>query len=239
VICSGGAAGGVHALQIARELGIKKVFIPKYAPIYCAYGMLGVDLKHDFTRYYTIPGDHLDLERVKKLYQEMEEEGLAVLAKEGIAEENRELVRTMNVQYFGQFRGLEVEWPSGPITEESIAEGLRNFHKEHKARYGHSDENYPYMFTSWGLSAIGKITPVSVRAVEKGAADASDAVKAKRQAYFEEALIETTIYDGDKLKAGNIMEGPCIIEERMTNIVVPPGSTASVDEYGNYTATDQ
>ncbi len=239
VICSGGAAGGVHALQIARELGIKKVFIPKYAPIYCAYGMLGVDLKHDFTRYYTIPGDHLDLERVKKLYKEMEDEGLAVLAKEGIAEENRELVRTMNVQYFGQFRGLEVDWPSGPITEESIAEGLKNFHKEHKARYGHSDEDYPYMFTSWGLSAIGKITPVSVKAVEKGAVDASNAVKAKRQAYFDEAFIETTIYDGDKLKADNIMEGPCIIEERMTNIVVPPGSTASVDDYGNYTATDQ
>jgi N-methylhydantoinase A len=239
VICSGGAAGGVHALQIARELGIKKVFIPKYAPIYCAYGMLGVDLKHDFTRYYTIPGGLLDLERVKLLYKEMEDEGLAVLAKEGIAEENRELVRTMNVQYFGQFRGLEVEWPSGPITEASIVEGLKNFHNEHKARYGHSDEDYPYMFTSWGLSAIGKITPVSVKAVEKGAADASGAVKAKRQAYFDEAFIETTIYDGDKLKAGNIMEGPCIIEERMTNIVVPPGSTASVDDYGNYTATDQ
>jgi N-methylhydantoinase A len=239
VICSGGAAGGVHALQIARELGIRKVFIPKYAPIYCAYGMLGVDLKHDFTRYYTIPGDHLDLERVKKLYKEMEDEGLAVLAKEGIAEENRELVRTMNVQYFGQFRGLEVDWPSGPITEASIAEGLKNFHNEHKARYGHSDEDYPYMFTSWGLSAIGKITPVSVKAVEKGAADASSAVKAKRQAYFDEAFIETTIYDGDKLKAGNIMEGPCIIEERMTNIVVPPGSTASVDDYGNYIAADQ
>ena len=130
VVCSGGAAGGVHALPIARELGIKKVLIPKYAPIYCAYGMLGVDLKHDFTRHYTTPGDHLDIERVKDLYKEMEAEGLAVLTKEGIAEEDRVLVRTMNAQYFGQFRGIEVEWPSGPITEESIAEGLKNFHRE-------------------------------------------------------------------------------------------------------------
>jgi len=239
VICSGGAAGGVHALPISRELGIKKVLIPKYAPIYCAYGMLGVDLKHDFTRHYTTPGDHLDIERVKDLYKEMEEEGLAVLAKEGIAEEDRAAVRTMNVQYFGQFRGIEVEWPSGPITEESIAEGLKNFHREHRARYGHSDEDYPYLFSSWGLSAIGKIPPVVVTTLEKSGADTSDAIKNKRQAYFDEGFVETTIYDGDKLNRGNVIEGPCIIEERMTNIVVPPGFTVKVDDYGNYIATDE
>ena len=239
VVCSGGAAGGVHALPIARELGIKKVLIPKYAPIYCAYGMLGVDLKHDFTRHYTTPGDHLDIERVKDLYQEMETEGLAILEKEGIAEEDRVLVRTMNAQYFGQFRGIEVEWPSGPITEESIAEGLKNFHREHKARYGHSDEDYPYLFSSWGVSAIGKIPPVIVTTVGKSGADVSDAVKTIRQAYFDEGFVETTIYDGDKLNRGNVMEGPCIIEERMTNIVVPPGFTVKVDDYGNYVATDE
>lgn len=239
IICAGGAAGGVHALPIARELGIGKVLIPKYAPIYCAYGMLGVDLKHDFTRHYATPGDHLDLERVKELYKEMENEGLSVLTKEGITKENREIVRTMNVQYFGQFRGIEVEWPSGPITKKAIAEGLKNFHKEHRARYGHSDENYPYMFTSWGLSAIGKIAPVKLTPIEKVGADASDAIKAKRQAYFDENFLETTIYDGDKLHSGNIVEGPCIIEERMTNIVVPPGFTVNVDDYGNYIANEQ
>jgi N-methylhydantoinase A len=173
------------------------------------------------------------------LYKEMEDEGRAVLAKEGIPEKKRELVRTMNVQYFGQFRGIEVTWPSGPITKKSIAEGVKNFHKEHKARYGHSDENYPYMFTSWGLSAIGKITPVSVSAVKKGSVDASKAVKGKRQAYFDEKFTETIIYDGDKVKAGNVMKGPCIIEERMTNIVIPPRSTAKVDNYGNYIVTDK
>lgn len=239
IICAGGAAGGVHALPIARELGIDKVLIPKFAPIYCAYGMLGVDLKHDFTRHYTTPGDHLDLERVKELYKEMESEGLAILEKEGMTEKKRELIRTMNVQYFGQFRGIEVEWPSGPITEEAISEGLKNFHREHKARYGHSDESYPYMFTSWGLSAVGKIPPVKLTPIEKVDADASSAVKNKRQAYFGEKFIETTIYDGDKLDAGNILKGPCIIEERMTNIVVPPGFTVSVDDYGNYLATGQ
>ncbi|MFC1867583.1 hydantoinase/oxoprolinase family protein [Thermodesulfobacteriota bacterium] len=239
VVCCGGAAGGVHALPIARELGINKVLIPKYAPIYCAYGMLGVDLKHDFTRHYTVPGDHLDLEHVKELYKEMEAEGLAVLAKEGIAEKDRSLVRTFNVQYFGQFRGIEVEWPSAPITEKTIAEGLKNFHSEHKARYGHSDENYPYMFTSWGLSAIGKIAPVTVTTVEKGGPDASGAIKSKRQAYFGDGFVETTVYDGDKLNAGNVMEGPCIVEERMTNIVVPPGFTMVVDDHGNYVATDK
>ena len=95
------------------------------------------------------------------------------------------------------------------------------------------------MFSSWGLSAIGKIPPVIVTTVEKSGADVSDAVKTKRQAYFDEGFVETTIYDGDKLNRGNAMEGPCIIEERMTNIVVPPGFTVKVDDYGNYVATDE
>jgi len=238
VACAGGAAGGVHALPIASELGIHKVMIPKYAPIYCAYGMLNVDLKHDFTRYYMTPGDHLDLSKVKELYEDMESEGLRILEEEGIAAEDRVLIRTMNVQYFGQFRSIEVEWPSGDITEEAIAEGLKNFHEQHKIRYGHSDKDYPYMFTSWGLSAIGKMPPVAEATIEMGDADPSAAMKSTRKAYFGDGFVDTKIYDGDKLKGANEMEGPCVIEERMTNIVVPPGWKVVVDDGGNYVATN-
>ncbi len=238
VICSGGAAGGVHALPIASELGIHKVIIPKYAPIYCAYGMLNVDLKHDFTRYYTTPGDQLDLTKIKGLYEDMETEGLRTLEQEGIDAEDRILIRTMNVQYFGQFRSIEVEWPSGPITEEIIAEGLKNFHEQHKVRYGHSDEDYPYMFTSWGLTAIGKMPSIAEATIEMGDADSSAAIKNTRPAYFGDGFVDTKIYDGDKLKGANVVEGPCVIEERMTNIVVPPGWKIVVDDHGNYVATD-
>jgi N-methylhydantoinase A len=232
----GGAAGAVHAVQIAKELCLDKVFIPKYAPIYCAFGMLGVDLKHDYSRFYSVPVEALDLDRVKQLYHEMEQEGQGVLAKEAIPPKQRVLVRMMTVKYFGQYRGIDVEWPSGIITREAINKGLAAFHRKHKDLYGYADEKYPLEIMGFGLTAIGKLPPVTLQKIKPGSKDARPAIKGVRDAYFEESggYTETKIYDGDKMLAGNILEGPCIVEERMTNVVIPPGYRITVDEYGNY-----
>ena len=235
-LCIGGAAGAVHAVQIARELCIDRVFIPKYAPIYCAFGMLGVNLKHDYSRFYSAPVQALDLERVKQLYQAMAREGLTVLSKEEIPEEQRELVGMMTVKYYGQYRGIDVEWPSRTITMETISEGLAAFHRKHKDLYGYADEKYPLEIMGFGLTAIGKLPPFTLKKIKTGSRDAGQALKGVRDAYFDESggYTETRIYDGDKMLAGNILEGPCVVEERMTNVVIPPGYRMQVDEYGNY-----
>jgi N-methylhydantoinase A len=235
-ICIGGAAGAVHATRIAEELGIARVFIPKYAPIYCAFGMLGVDLKHDYSRFYSTPVAALDLDRVKQIYKELETEGLEVLAKEQIPEKQRVLARTMTVKYFGQYRGIDVEWSNGAITKEAIAEGLAAFHRKHRDLYGYSDEKYPMEIMSFGLTAIGKLPPIALQKIAKGDKEPAQALKGTRKAYFEESngYTETKIYDGDKILAGNLLEGPCVVEERMTNVVIPPGYRMLVDEYGNY-----
>jgi N-methylhydantoinase A len=235
-LCVGGAAGAVHAVQMAKELCIDKVFIPKYAPIYCAFGMLGVDLKHNYTRYYSVPVEALDMTHVEQLYQEMQQEGLSVLAKEDIPEAQRGLVGTMTVKYYGQYRGIEVEWPIAKITRENIAEGLAAFHRKHKDLYGYANEEYPLEIMDFGLTAIGKLPPITLKKIQKGDRDPKQAFKGVRQAYFEESAgyTETKIYDGDKMLAGNLLEGPCVVEERMTNVVIPPGYRMQVDEYGNY-----
>jgi len=240
VLCAGGAAGPLCALKIAEELGMTHVFIPKYAPVYCAFGMLGVDLKHDYSRFYHTPGAMLDLEHVKKLYDEMEAEGLAILEKEGVAKDQRIFERSLQIRYFGQFRDVGVPWPSGPINRDSISAGIAAFHRKHKETYGYSDENYPIEFMSFGLSAIGKIPPIEIKKIGKRGKDPSAALKSERNAYFEEGngFVKTRVYDGDKLLCGNLLEGPCIVEEKMTNIVIPSNFKMSVDEYGNYITAD-
>jgi len=88
----------------------------------------------------------------------------------------------------------------------------------------------------FGLTAIGKMPGVSLKKIKRGTADASAALKGKRNAYFEESggYTPTRLYDGDKLLAGNVLEGPCIVEEKMTTVVIPPGFRMRVDAYGNY-----
>lgn len=235
-LVAAGAAGPSHAIKIAQELGISRVLIPKYAPIYCAFGMLCVNLKHDFLRLYPIMKENMDLGRVRKLYDEMEAEAFVLFEKEGVHEKQRGLERTMQVRYFGQFREVEVPWPSGPINHESISEGLKAFHRKHGDLYGSSDVNYPVEFVGFGLSAIGKIPRVELKKIERGSEDPSLALKGERDAYFEEShgFVKTRVYDGDKLVCGNLLKGPCIVEERMTTIVVPLKVKLLVDEYGNY-----
>jgi N-methylhydantoinase A len=236
VLVAGGAAGAVHAMAIARHLSIQRILIPKAAPAFCAFGMLGVDLKHDYSRFYHSSLEGLDLKTIRELYQEMETDGLEVLARESVPPDKRVLVRTLQMRYFGQFRSIEVEWPNDKINRQAIAQGVSAFHKKHQDLYGHSDENYPLEITSFGLSAIGKMPPVALKPVAKGSQDSSAALKGLRQVYFEEAngFAKTRIYDGDKFSAGNTFEGPSVVEEKMTNVVVPPGYKMQVDDFGNY-----
>jgi len=235
-ICAAGAACPAHAIKIAEDLGISKIMIPKHAPVYCAFGMSGADLKHDYSRFYFTSTKDLDLERLKNLYDEMESEGLATLEREGVPEELRALERSMMVRYHGQYREIESKWPSGPINKKGIEDGIAAFHARHNELYGYSDKDYPIDFTAWKSTAIGKISAPKLQPLEKGGKDPSGALKGKRDAYFEESdgFVETAIYDGDKLTYGNILEGPCIVEETMTTIVIPPGNKLRVGEYGDY-----
>ncbi len=235
-ICAAGAACPAHAIKIAEELGISKVLIPKHAPVYCAFGMTGADLKHDYVRFYFASGKNLDLGRLKALYDEMESEGLETLQREGVPEELRVLERSMMVRYHGQFREIEVKWPSGPIGAATIEAGIAAFHTRHEELFGYGDKNYPIDFIAWKLTAIGKIFPPELKPTVKGGEDPSAALKGARDAYFEEtgAFVETAVYDGDKLVHGNILVGPCIVEERMTTVVIPPRNTMRVGAYGDY-----
>ena len=140
------------------------------------------------------------------------------------------------MKYYGQYRGIDVEWPSGNITREAINKGLAAFHRKHKDLYGYADEKYPLEIMGFGMTAIGKLPPIALQKIKAGDKNPKQAFKGVRDAYFEESggYTETKIYDGDKVLAGNILEGPCIVEERMTNVVIPPGYRMKVDEYGNY-----
>ena len=239
-LVAGGAAGPTCALKIAQELYISKVIIPRYAPIYCAFGMLDVDLIHDFTRFYHADKNSFDFDKVKTLYKEMESEAIKVLEREGIPKENRLLERTMRIKYWGQFRDVEVSWPGGPIMNGTLSEGIANFHRRHKELYGSSDKDYPVEFMGFGLRAIGRMPKLRLKKLDKGDRNPRGAQKGERDAYFEErkGFIRTKIYDGDKLLGSNVLEGPCIVEVRMTNIVIPPQCKLRVDQYGNYITAD-
>ena len=119
LIAAGGAAP-VHAARLAREIGMKHFIVPRVAPVFCAFGMMYADLKHNYTRPYSAITEAADLERVNALFAEMEAEARGTLEREGAAPQDISIERSMDIHYYGQVREQNAAVPDGPVTAGAI-----------------------------------------------------------------------------------------------------------------------
>jgi len=235
VLVGGGGAGPVHIADIAKHLGIKKVIIPKFASLYCSVGMMYVDLMHDYVRPYTVGVDRAKFERLNELYEEMALEGRSSLKMEGVNENEMTLIRTADMRYLGQFRELEVPIPLGKISERGRKQIITKFHKKHEASLLFSTPENPVQFISLRLKAIGATSKPLLTKVKNGSSDPNHGFKRRRASHFGlEGSVSTAVYDGDRVLAGNIIEGPAIVEEMTTTVVIPPSCTCTIGPFGEY-----
>ena len=236
----GGGAGPVHSVAVASKLGITEVYIPKHAAVFCAFGAALADHKYILNRFLYRRDDDVNIEEVKGLYDSLEEEGVAVLRRQGVAEKDMKLVRGAEMRYFGQLHDVDVAIPKTkegePFSEATLEELIRNFHEQHRALFGWSDPALPAVLAILKLQAIGVRAPVKLEKQPASSKDASSALKRRRRVYFKELarFEETPCYDGDRLRHGNMVAGPAIVEETKTTVVVPQGAELTVDAYGNY-----
>jgi N-methylhydantoinase A len=235
-LCAAGGAAPAHAARVMGELGIKHFIIPKVAPVFCAFGMMYADLKHNFTRPLGCETAKADLDKINDLFKEMEKEAMETLRKEGVEEKDIVIERSIDIRYYGQVREQNASVPEGPVTAQTLQITTDRFHERHRKILGYSDANYPTEIVRLHMAGLCRVTSPQPLKIPQGDSDPSKALKGKRKAFFSEFgdFIDVRVYNGDALLAGNAMEGPCIIEERMTTLVVPPGIKIKVDLYGNY-----
>jgi N-methylhydantoinase A len=236
----GGGAGPVHAVRVAAKLGIKEVYIPKQAAVFCAFGAALADYKYILTRFLYSRDDEVNLDRVKNLFNSLEEEGVGILKRQGVAEKDMKLIRGAEMRYFGQLHDVDVALPETkkgePFTESTLKELIRKFHEQHRELFGWSNPDLPSVIAILKLQAIGMRPPVEIDTQPASLKDTSAALKRKRQVFFKEmgGFIQTPCYDANRLKHGNVITGPAIVEETKTTVVVPKGAELTVDPYGNY-----
>jgi len=111
-----------------------------------------------------------------------------------------------------------------------------SFHEVYAARYGYANPAEPVEIVTWKLSAVGGSPRIAL--AKAGASSADVRRKGTRRAYFPEArgYTDTPVYDRYELAAGTSLTGPAIVEERESTTVLPPGVTATVDEYASLIA---
>lgn len=236
-LCAAGGALPVHVARLVAELGLTHFLVPKVAPVFCAYGMMYADLRHDFTRPFWCQTADADLESINGLFLEMEKEAVEMLRRESVRETDIRIERSMDIHYYGQVREQNAAVPDGAVTAETLAETMTRFHERHGKIIGYSDPKYPTEIVRLHLSGIAPSAPPVLRTIEKGSGSPEKALKGRRPIFLREwnEFREVPIYNGAGLLSGDRIDGPCIVEEKLTTLVVPPHRTIKVDPYGNFT----
>ncbi len=234
-----GGAGPNHACQIASELEIPVLIVPRESSIFCAAGMLMSDLQHDFVRTYPTILSQADPQRFKSLFDEMRAEGVKLLASEGIPESQVILTHSLDLRYVRQYHEVNVEAPLEEIEGLDFEAMTERFHPQHFQLYGYElkDQGTPVELINMRLRAVGLTEKPRFFEQEFAGADASGALKGRRPVYLpqEKSFFEAPVYDAFALRYGHEIEGPAILEQVNTTIFVTPEYRLIVDKYGSYT----
>ncbi len=234
-----GGAGPVHACIIAQELEIPVMIIPKESSIFCAAGMLMSDLKHDFVRTYSTPIHGMDIEKFQALFHDMEKEATALLKSEHIPENAIQHIYSLDMRYIKQYHEVNVEIRKENLEKGDLVSIVRSFHPEHNRLFGYSleEEKTPIELINLRLLSVGRTVKPRFKQEKYDKKDPEKALKMKRKVYLPllEQYVDIPVYDGHKLRYGNKVAGPALIEQVNTTTFVTPEYNVLCDRYGSYT----
>src|SRR5215467_10595973 len=181
-----GGAGPLHAVEVAREIGIRKVIIPGAPGVFSAFGMLFSDLRYDFVRtWLTRLDDETPFEKIETLYRALEDEGRAAIAGASVAPEKVTIRRAADMRYVGQEHAVAVDLPLNVFAKRDHATIKRLFDAMHSLRYGTSAPQERAEIVSLRTTVTGVMRKPPQAKIRRGQPKpAAAASTGKRPVYF-------------------------------------------------------
>ena len=223
VLVSFGGAGGLHARDLARHLGVGRVLIPPGASTLSAFGMLTADVVKDYVQTVMLPGD-TPYDELERRLAPLAERGTREVGAEGVSPDQITLYRELDMRYLGQSYEMTV-----PLTPHFTDD----FHSAHHQAYGHSEALAPVEVVNVRLRAVGAVTSPPLPQAEVGPADPSQALSDRRSVVLGGDIAEVPFYLGERLRPGHVIPGPAIIVQKDTTVFLSPGDQATVDGHYN------
>jgi N-methylhydantoinase A len=228
-----GGGGGMHAVALAAELGMRRVVIPRAADVFSAWGMLMSDLRRDYfvTRLLTLNDGNAG--RIDALLREIQAIATAQFERERIEAERIRFLLHGKLRYENQEHGVEVLLPEGAIDADAVEEIAGLFHRTYEREYTYRLDA-PVEFVGAHVVAIAEVGKLEPKPLPRSGRTLGDAVKGRRNVDFAtEGVHEADIYVGEMLEPGMSFGGPAIVESRSSTVVVHPRNELTVDDYGN------
>lgn len=231
-----GGNGPVHAAKQAEELGIGRILVPKTSPAFSALGLLVADYAVDRQKSYLAPVLSADIERVNALTAELEGAAVAELRDAGLTDERLEVEHLFHMCYPGQTFDMAVRapWIEGDVRADDLAKVANAFHDLHEAIHTYASRDEEPLIRSLRVQVRALTHKPELALARERSAEAQSAVTSQRRAWFDGGFVDTPVYDGERVSVGFACEGPAVIEEKFTTIVLHPGQQARLDERGNY-----
>ena len=228
-----GGAGPMQAVALARELGISEVIVPPDPGGFSAWGMLQSAVRQDFSEAFFREFADLDTGDLQERFDRIGARAASSLEGEGVASDRISLIQRLDMRYQGQEHTLTVTMPNGltPTGGDRFANLRQRFEDTYRARYGHSNPEALLETVNLRLTALGDVGRPLLQAGYRPD-EASDEPSKTTPVLFTSGLHPTSRFNRETLPAGCSIGGPAIVEESTATTVIPPGGSATIDEYG-------
>ncbi|WP_206003228.1 hydantoinase/oxoprolinase family protein [Paraburkholderia polaris] len=231
-----GGAGPVHAYGVARKLGIRKVICPLGAGVTSAIGLLGAPVASDLSASRPLALASWDPAVIHGVLDPLVAQGREVVTASGVPLENITATFTVDMRHVGQGHEISVALPDQDLASAGFVEELlARFYTAYEALYGRTVSGSEVEVITWRVRVSGPRSHVTTGHIGGGRGTKKDPLKGSRPVYFDELgqYVETRVYDHYALTPDMQIQGPAIIEQRESTVVVGPSATASVDAQQN------
>ena len=233
VLVAFGGGGGMHAVALAQELGVKKVIIPAAASVFSAWGMMMSDLRRDHFVTHLVDLTEGAASDIESVFSSVELQAIEQFQTEGIDKKSIKFIRYGNFRYKNQEHTTEVRLSDGPISEKQIGLIEDEFHNTYEREYTYRLDTSVELVGIHvvATSEVGKLT--MQKRPDQGIKEAEARKGSREVDYALEGVHKATLYNGEKLLPGMEFNGPAIIEDSGATTVIHPGNRVRIDGYTN------
>ena len=229
-----GGAGPTHAAEIAEAIGIDRVIVPLHPGLTSAFGALAAEVRVDEVKSIALKSTSLELETLRKLFDELEETATANFRAQGSPDAEPALSRTIAMRYEGQNYEQEIPVPERELSEDSLEQIYDRYHDLHEEFYGYRLDGLPIELVRLTVTAtVADAAGIPDLSLETKGGIEGSAPPGRRtvQAHFGDGFEDTQVVPRAELTS-EVMHGPLIVESMDTTVVVPPGWTVEADAVG-------